>query len=141
VVLVLSAVHGEKASTIAREIANLLCRNGSSHAILINANLRTPNQHLAFRLERTDGLAELATRGLLTEAAVRQAQGSSLAVVTAGRPASAHTSLLVLPAVKAAIDQLRFRFDWVVFDGFLVTVYSDAVILVLLADGVVRRGG
>jgi protein-tyrosine kinase len=137
VVLVLSAAHGEGASTVAREVAALLCRNGSSHAVLVDANLRTPSQHVAFRMERTDGLAELAARGLPPESALRQAQGSSLAVVTAGRPAGAATSLLGLPAVKAAIDQLRCRFDWVVIDGPPVTVYSDAAILAPLADGVV----
>jgi capsular exopolysaccharide synthesis family protein len=137
VVLVLSAVQGEGASMVAREVAGLLSQDGTSHAVLVDANLRTPSQHLAFRLERTDGLAELATRGLLPQAAVRKGQGSSLAVVTAGRPAAAPTSILGLPAVKAAIDQLRSRFDWVVLDGPPVTVYSDAAILAPLSDGVV----
>jgi capsular exopolysaccharide synthesis family protein len=137
VVLVLSAVHGEGASTVARELARLLCGNGSTHAVLVDANLRTPSQHLAFRLERTHGVAELATRNLPPESAVRKGQGSSLAVVTAGRPAGAPTSLLGLPAVKAAIDQLRARFEWVVLDGPPVTVYSDGAILAPMADGVV----
>jgi protein-tyrosine kinase len=137
VVLVLSAVHGEGASTVAREVASLLCQDGTSHAVLVDANLRTPSQHLAFRLERTNGLAELATRALPPESALRQPQGSSLAVVTAGRPAGAPTSLLGLPAAKAVIERLRSRFDWVVLDGPPVTVYSDAAILAPLADRVV----
>jgi protein-tyrosine kinase len=137
VVLVLSAVHGEGASTVAREVARLLSENGSGHAVLVDANLRTPSQHLAFRLERTDGLADLATRGLSPATAVRKGQGSSLAVVTAGRPAAVPTSILGLPAVKAAIDQLRSSFAWVVLDGPPVTVYSDAAILAPLVDGVV----
>ena len=137
VILIASAVHGEGASTVAREIASLLCRDGSAQAVLLDANLRTPSQHLAFRLERTGGLAELATQGLAPEAAVRQDQGSSLAVVTAGRPAGSPTSILGLAPFKAAIDQFRARFDWVVLDGPPITVYSDAAILATLVDGVV----
>lgn len=136
-VLIASAVHGEGASTVAREIASLLCRDGSAQAVLVDANLRTPSQHLAFRLERTGGLAELATRGLAPEAAVRQGPGSSLPVVTAGRPAGSPPAVLGLPALKAALEHLRARFDWVIIDGPPVTVYSDAAILARLADGVV----
>ena len=136
-ILVASAVHGEGASTVAREVATLLCRDGSAQAILVDANLRTPSQHLAFRLERTGGLAELAARGLAPETAVRQGAGSSLPVVTAGRPAGSATSILGLPPLKAAIEQFRARFDWVIIDGPPITVYSDAAILAPLADGVV----
>jgi protein-tyrosine kinase len=136
-VLVASAVHGEGASTVAREIAGLLCRDGSAQAVLVDANLRTPSQHLAFRLERTGGLAELAMRGMAPEAAVRPGQGSSLSVVTAGRPAGSPSTILGLPALKAAIEQFRARFDWVILDGPPVTVYSDVAILAPLVDGIV----
>jgi capsular exopolysaccharide synthesis family protein len=136
-ILVASAVHGEGVSTVAREIAGLLCRDGAAQAVLVDANLRTPSQHLAFRLERTGGLAELATQGLAPEAAVRQAPGYSLPVVTAGRPAGSPTAVLGLPPVKAAIEQFRARFDWVIIDGPPITVYSDAAILAPLVDGVV----
>ena len=137
VVLVASAVHGEGASTVAREIAGLLCRNGAARAVLVDANLRNPSQHLAFRLERTGGLSELASQGLTPEAAVRQGPGYGLPIVTAGRPAGSPTSILGLPPLKAAIDQLRARFNWVILDGPPITVYSDAAILAPLADGVV----
>ena len=136
-VLVASAVHGEGASTVAREIAALLCRDGSAQAVLVDANLRNPSQHLAFRLERTGGLAEVASRGLPPEGAVRQGPGSPLPVVTAGRPAGNPTSILGLPPVKAAIEQFRQRFDWVILDGPPITVYSDAALLAPLVDGVV----
>jgi capsular exopolysaccharide synthesis family protein len=136
-ILVASAVHGEGASTVAREIAALLCRDGSSQAVLVDANLRTPSQHLAFRLERTLGVAELAGRALATEAAVRQGVGPSMAIVTCGRPAGSPAAILGLPALKAALEQLRARFDWVILDGPPVTVYSDAAVLAPLVDGVV----
>jgi capsular exopolysaccharide synthesis family protein len=136
-ILVVSAVHGEGASTVAREIAGLLCRDGSAQAVLVDANLRTPSQHLAFRLERTCGLTELATRGLAPEAAVRQGVGSPVAVVTAGRPTGTPSAILGLPALKATLEQLRARYDWVILDGPPVTVYSDAAILAPLVDGVV----
>jgi capsular exopolysaccharide synthesis family protein len=136
-VLVASAQHGEGTSTVAREIATLLCRDGSAQAVLVDANLRTPSQHLAYRLERSGGLAEVVTRGLAPEAAVRTGPGSSLPLVTAGRPTGTPAAILGLPALRAAIDQYRNRFDWVVIDAPPVTVYSDAAILAPLTDGVV----
>jgi capsular exopolysaccharide synthesis family protein len=136
-VLVTSAVHGEGASTVAREVAGLLCQNGSGQAVLIDANLRTPSQHLAFGLERTGGLSDLVTQNLAPETAVRKGAGTPLPVVTAGRPAGTPTSLLGLPSFKAAIEQYRCRFDWVILDGPPVTVYADAALLAPLVDGVV----
>jgi capsular exopolysaccharide synthesis family protein len=137
VILIASAVHGEGASTVAREIAGLLCRDGSSRAVLVDANLRAPSQHLAFRLERCGGLTELATMGLAPEAALRRCVGSSVAVVTSGRPAGSPAAVLGLPALREALQQLRARFDWVILDGPPVTVYSDAAILAQLVDGTV----
>lgn len=136
-VLVASAVHGEGASTVAREIASLLCHNGSARAVLVDANLRSPSQHLAFGLERTGGLSELATQGLAPETAVRRGPGSPLPVVTAGRPAASATAALGLPTLRAAIEQFRARFAWVIVDGPPITVYTDAAILASLVDGVV----
>jgi capsular exopolysaccharide synthesis family protein len=137
VILVASALHGEGTSTVAREIASLLCRDGSAEAVLVDANLRTPSQHLAYRLERSAGLAEVVTRGLAPEAVVRTGPASSLPLVTAGRPTGTPAAVLGLPALKAAIEQYRSRFDWVVIDGPPVTVYSDAAILAPLVDGIV----
>ena len=137
VILVVSAVHGEGASTIARELALLLARDGLARPVLVDANLRTPNQHRAFGVERTGGLTELVTQGLALDQAVRNGASSPLPLLTSGRPAGNPTAVLGAPALRAAVDALRAKYNWVVVDGAPVTVYSDASILAGWVDGVV----
>lgn len=137
VILVVSATHGEGASTVARELALLLGRDGRARPVLVDANLRTPSQHAAFGLERGRGLSEIAAQGLTLEQVLRNGSSSPVPLLTCGRPAGNPAGLLGTPSVRILIETLRTRFDWVILDGAPVTVYSDAAILAPLSDGVV----
>lgn len=137
VILVVSAVHGEGTSMVARELALLLARDGLARPVLVDANLRTPSQHRAFGVERSGGLTELVTQGLALDRAVRNGASSAVPLLTCGRPAGNATAVLGAPALRAAVEALRAKYDWVVVDGPPVTVYSDAGILAGWMDGVV----
>lgn len=137
VILVVSATHGEGASTVARELALLLARDGLAKPVLVDANLRTPNQHQAFGVERSGGLTELVTQGLALDMAVRNGNSSPVPLLTCGRPAGNATAVLGAPAFREAVEALRTKYDWVVVDAAPVTVYSDASILASWVDGVV----
>jgi capsular exopolysaccharide synthesis family protein len=137
VILVVSAVHGEGASTVARELAFLLGRDGLADVVLVDANLRTPSQHSAFGVERSGGLTEVVTQVLPLDNAVRNGHRSPVPLVTSGRPASHPTGILGAPALREALKDLRAKYEWVIVDGSPATVYSDARILAPLMDGVV----
>jgi len=136
-ILIVSAAHGEGTSTVARELAVLLGRDGVARAVLVDANLRTPSQHKAFGVERGGGLTEVVTRGLALGEAVRNGNSSRVPLVTSGRPASHPAGILSAPELRVALEGLRAKYDWVIVDGPPATVYSDAGILAPLVDGVV----
>jgi capsular exopolysaccharide synthesis family protein len=136
-ILFVSANHGEGTSTVARGVAALLAREGLAKVVLVDANLRTPSQHEAFGLERIDGLTEVVTRGLAIDRAVRNGTGNQPPVMTAGRPTSHPAGILAAPELRATIERLRSKYDWVVIDGPPATVYSDAGMIAPLTDGVV----
>jgi len=136
-ILVVSAAHGEGTSTVAREIAALLVRDGKTRAVLVDANLRTPSQHKAFGVERAGGLTEVITRGLALDQAVHNGNSSPVPLLTSGRLASHPTGVLSAPGLRTALEGLRSRYGWVIVDGPPTTVYSDAGILAPLVDGVV----
>jgi capsular exopolysaccharide synthesis family protein len=136
-ILFVSAAHGEGTSTVARELATLLVRDGKTRAVLVDANLRTPSQHTAFGVERADGLTEMVLRGLPLDEAVRNGSGSPVPLVTCGRPASHPTQVLGALGLRMALQALRAKFDLVIVDGPPATVYSDAGMLAPLVDGVV----
>jgi capsular exopolysaccharide synthesis family protein len=136
-ILFVSAAHGEGTSTVARELAALLVRDGKTRAVLVDANLRAPSQHAAFGVERAGGLTEMVLRGLALDDAVRNGSGTPVPLVTCGRPASHPTEVLGALGLRMALQALRARFDWVIVDGPPATVYSDAGMLAPLVDGVV----
>jgi capsular exopolysaccharide synthesis family protein len=132
-----SAAHGEGTSTVARELAVLLTRDNNAHAILVDANLRTPSQHKAFGVDRGSGLTEVLTRGLALDEAVRNGNSSRVPLLTSGRPATHPAGVLSAPELRTVLEGLRAKYDWVIVDGPPATVYSDAGILAPLVDGVV----
>jgi capsular exopolysaccharide synthesis family protein len=136
-ILIVSATHGEGASTVARELAILAALPGLTKAVLVDANLRTPSQHAAFGVERGSGLTEVVTQSLPLERAVRNGGGSPLPLLTSGRPASHPTGVLGAPALSATLNSLRAKYNLVIVDGSPAAVYSDASILAPLMDGVV----
>lgn len=136
-ILFVSAAHGEGTSTVARELAALLVRDGKTRAVLVDANLRTPSQHTVFGVERAGGLTEVVTRGLALDEAVRNGNGTPVPFVTCGRPAKHPTEVLAASGLRTVLEGLRARYDWVIVDGPPATVYSDAGILAPLVDGVV----
>lgn len=136
-ILFVSANHGEGTSTVVRGVAALLAREGQQRIVLVDANLRTPSQHEAFGVERSDGLTEVITRGLELGRAVRNGVGNQPPVMTAGRPTTHPTGILGAPGLKTMVEQLRARYDWVLLDGPPATVYSDAGIVAPLVDAVV----
>ena len=136
-ILIVSAAHGEGTSTIARELTALLCRDGVTRAVLVDANLRTPSQHKAFGVERAGGLTEVITRGLALDQAVRNGNSSPVPLLTSGRHASHPTGVLSAPGLRTVLEGLRSKYGWVIVDGPPTTVYSDAGILAPLVDGVV----
>jgi capsular exopolysaccharide synthesis family protein len=135
--LVVSAIHGEGASTVARGLAALLSRDAPGRTVLVDANLRTPSQHRAFGVERGQGVTEIVTRGLALERAIRNGASTTLPLVTAGRPADNPAGVLAAAPFATALDTLKSRFAWVVIDAPPTTVYSDASTLAPHVDGVV----
>jgi capsular exopolysaccharide synthesis family protein len=135
--LVVSAIHGEGASTVARALAGLLSRDEPGCTVLVDANLRTPSQHRAFGVERGMGLTEIVAHGMPVEQAIRNGTSVTFPLVTAGRPAGNPAGILGAPLFRSALDTLKSRFSWVVVDGPPVTVYSDASALAPLVNGVV----
>jgi capsular exopolysaccharide synthesis family protein len=136
-ILIVSATHGEGTSTVARELATLLCRDGLTHAVLVDANLRTPSQHKALGVERGEGLTDVVVRGLPLDQAVRNGNSSPVPLLTSGHMASHPAGILGASAVRSVIQNLRAMYDWVIVDAPPATVYSDAAMLAPLVDGVV----
>jgi capsular exopolysaccharide synthesis family protein len=131
VVLIISSVRGEGASTVARNVSKMLSTHGST--LLIDANLRAPSQHEAFGVDRSPGFRDVARRSADPGQVVRNGFTPGLSLMTSGEPEGGPPRLSS-EALMGVMDELRSRFDWIVIDGPPVTIYSEAAFLAGLAD-------
>jgi capsular exopolysaccharide synthesis family protein len=137
VVLFASATSGEGVSTIARNTALALGRHKKERVLLLDANVRTPSQHLAFDCAREGGLSDVIEGSATIAAAVKSNLGSRLFLLTAGRPVASAQHMLAESVLQGIAMALTSLFDWVIIDGPPVTVYPEAASLAAVSGGAV----
>jgi capsular exopolysaccharide synthesis family protein len=125
VVLFASAVSGEGTSTVARNTAIALGRHRTERTLLVDANLRTPSQHLAFKIDRNSGLSNVMKGTASLTSAIRNDVRPGLSFLPAGAPADSPPHLLTQSALQGVVMALTSLFDWVIVDGPPATPYPD----------------
>lgn len=138
VVTTTSATPGEGASALATQLAILSAHSGHK-ILLVDANLRAPVQHTAFRLERATGLSDLL-RGSSADPAkwsayARPSGIEGLTLVTAGAPVEDPAALLESKSFQDLIASFRESFDLVIVDAPAVLGVIDAAIIAHATDG------
>jgi capsular exopolysaccharide synthesis family protein len=130
-------VPEEGTSTIASNLAMALGQSSTTRVILVDANLRNPSQHSAFRLTRNGGLSDVVAGTLQLDAAVQNGFGPGLSVLTSGRPTRSPSQLLTLDGFKLIVNELRSKFQFIIMDAPSLTTYPDGSTLAALSDGIV----
>ena len=137
VLLVVSSVPGEGVSTVARNLALSLAVSCQDRVTLVDANLRTPSQHRAFDVDRTNGLSEVVVGEMELERAVPLEKGMNFALLPCGHPVTSPAQFLTVARLRSTIDALRRLSAWTIIDGPPVTLYSEACELARLSNGVI----
>ena len=135
VILVTSPIGPDGKSVTASNLAIAFAQAGRQ-AVLVSCDLRHPKIHELFGLGRTEGLAEVLSRDVPLDSALRQTEHSTLRVLPSGEPPEHPAELLVSPEMGKVIEQLRTQADVVVLDVPPVLAVADASILAPQSDGV-----
>jgi capsular exopolysaccharide synthesis family protein len=137
VILVASAVAGEGASTVARNLALSLAQDPDVNLLLVDANLRSPSQHQAFEVSNVRGLSDIVIGEMTMQQGIRSAPDAGHHVLTSGNGVRDVGRLLSNPAFADTLQELRRRFTCVIIDAPPVTQFPDASTLARFSDGVV----
>ena len=125
VILVASAVAGEGSSTVACNVATALSQAGTERILLIDANLRTPNQHKAFGIERDGGFTDVLKGETSLTSVITDDMGSGISLMTCGSRVKSPSQVLTAAAIEGATVALLSLYDWIIIDGPPATVYPD----------------
>ena len=135
-ILFSSPTGREGSSTVVVNFGIALASNGE-RVLLVDANLREPSLHLAFDLERENGLSDLILDKGDSVPAMKETRFSNLFVITCGRRHSNPTLLLESGSLDFYIQEMKAQADWVIFDSPPINASNESVLLATKVDGVV----
>lgn len=130
---VTSAVPGEGRSATACGLALLFAEAGQ-RVLIVDAELRHPRLAALLGREGSAGLSSVLDGTAVLEQ-VLQPWGAGLWLLASGRPPPNPSELLSSPRMTELVDDVRKRFDVVIFDCPPVLPVTDAAVVAARADG------
>ncbi len=138
-----SPVPGEGKSTVLANLAVTLAQSGHE-TIIVDCDLRKPTQHELWRLDNTEGLTTmLIDEAALANPALQSIGVEHLHVLTSGPLPPNPADVVVSRRMDQAIEALRERAEYILFDAPPVLAVTDAALLGMKVDGMllVLRAG
>jgi len=134
--LVTSPGPGEGKSTSVANLAITMAQMGSK-VLLIDSDLRRPILHSIFNIDRRVGLSNVLVGRATIEEAAQTTEIENLLVMPCGTLPPNPSELLGSSAMKATLEELKQKFDIVLFDSPPIIAVTDAAVLSSQLDGVI----
>ncbi len=135
-VVITSALGGEGKSTVASQLAVSLARGGK-RTLLIDGDVRNPQQHVVFGMPADRGLCDVLRGTLQLEEIVQATPAENLWILPAGRCDTAAFQALAGQGLGIAMERLTAQFDFVVVDSGPVLTGPEALIFGQFVDGAI----
>ena len=135
-ILFTSATPGEGKSTASANAAVVFAQEGKK-VLLIDADMRKPTTHYTFSRNNITGLSNLLIRQLKVEDIIQQTNIEGLDLITSGPIPPNPAELLSSKTMDTLLEQLKEKYDLLIFDAPPVLSVTDAQILSNKADGTI----
>ncbi len=132
---VISGGVGEGKSTTLFNLA-YVCAEQGSKVLIIDSDLRRPVQHKMVGLANRTGLVNVLTGELKPEEVIQETGVPNLWMLTSGRLRRGSLGIMNSPRLKAMLDGLKEKYDYILLDSPPILGVTDAAILAGEADGV-----
>ena len=133
--LVASAEPGEGKTTTAANLAIVLAGAGR-RVLLMDADLRRPNCHAVFGVDKELGLTEALTGIEKPQDLIRRMKIDNLYLLTSGATPPNPSELLGSEKMREILDSLSQQYDCIIIDTAPIMLVTDAVVLSNMVDGV-----
>jgi len=136
VILVTSTTPSEGKTTTAANLAVSMALMGEK-VLLIDIDMRRHNVHELFKLDNTVGISDMIVNHGVIPEAIKQVEGvPGLSVITGGTAAPNPAELLASAHLAAIVSGFRNQYDRIIIDSPPLVIFSDALILSRIVDGV-----
>jgi capsular exopolysaccharide synthesis family protein len=133
--LITSALRGEGKTVTAANLASAFSQEVGKKTVVIDADLRKPNLHKIFNLEREPGLTDILAREMAVERFTGSPCVGDLYVIPSGKAPANPAELIGSDRMRDLIARLKEEFDWIIFDMAPILPVTDAGILGAMLDG------
>ncbi len=136
--LVASIAPGGGATTVASNLANGIALN-DVRVLLVDSNFYRPGLGMIYRNIPAIGLSDvIAGKVTADEAIVESAELPTLHLMgTGNKPNTTSAELLESKAFREVLNDLKSKYDLIIFDGAPLSLVSDSLSLASKLDGVV----
>lgn len=141
--VVSSPLSGDGKTIIAGNLAVVLADSPNHEVVLVDADMRKPDQHSLFGTRQTPGLADYLRGRCEYQDIFHATELPNLRVVPAGRPPRHPTTLLESDRMRELIEMMHQQHQWIVIDTPPLLPVADAAIIARDSLGlvmVVRMG-
>lgn len=135
-ILVTSALPAEGKTFVAANLAQALARQKERHVLLVDADLRRSQLHLAMGAPSSPGLSDYLCEQADEMAVIQRSEIESLCLIAGGSEVSNPTELIANGRLKILLKRLANAFDWIVVDSPPALPVSDSILLADLCEGV-----
>ncbi len=125
----------EGKSSVASQLAISLAKASESSVLIIDADLRSPDQHELFGLDSTPGLCNLLAGKATFDECVNTSLGDLVHVLPAGRLDANPHNLLTKKNVEKLFAEARQRYQYIVVDTAPVLPAAESLSVTAAADG------
>lgn len=133
-IVVASVGPAEGKSVTALNLAWLLAQTEGISALIIDSDLRMPSLNDYLGIGTQIGLSSILDRESTLESSIIQLQPSGLCLLPGGHSRGDVAELLSGSKFRDILDEARGMFDYVIIDAPPLAVFTDAAVLINLAD-------
>lgn len=132
--VITSSGPGEGKSTTSANLSVVFANSGQ-RVLLVDADLRKPTVHKTFNLLNNTGFSNLLSTKESIENVVQSTVVPNLDILTSGPKAPNPSELLGSARMEQVLQELRNKYDFVIFDMPPIVAVTDAQIMASKADG------
>ncbi|WP_432354349.1 CpsD/CapB family tyrosine-protein kinase [Sporosarcina sp. A2] len=135
-IVISSSTPNEGKSTCAANISVVFAQEGK-RVLLIDADMRKPTMHHTFQVSNRAGLSTVLTRQGALEDVLHETQMENLHVMPCGPIPPNPAELIGSKMMKTLIEELKQKYDLIIFDTPPLLSVADAQILSNECDGTI----
>lgn len=132
IITITSSVSGEGKTTVAKNLANVIAQ-ANKKVLLIDLDLRKADIHKMFTIANNIGITNYLTKqNSLDE--ITHKINVCLDIITTGSLPPNPSELILSERMRELIDNLKEKYDYIIFDTPPVGLVTDALILINYSD-------